>query len=46
MPFGTLRIAKPLATSYEKPNAQTAHLVFADTKARARKTKKAVFCQR
>ncbi|MFN8116311.1 MAG: hypothetical protein U0W65_09375 [Bacteroidia bacterium] len=30
----------------EKPTAQTAHLVFADTKANARKTKRAVFCQR
>ena len=30
----------------EKPTAQTAHLVFADTKANAEKTKRAVFCQR
>lgn len=30
----------------EKPTAQTAHLVFADTKAKAKKTKRAVFCQR
>tara|TARA_Y100001934_G_C12050575_1_gene630572 strand:+ start:101 stop:241 length:141 start_codon:yes stop_codon:yes gene_type:complete len=29
-----------------KPTAQTAHLVFADTKANAQKTKRAVFCQR
>jgi hypothetical protein len=29
-----------------KPAAQTAHLVFADTKANAEKTKRAVFCQR
>jgi len=30
----------------KKPTAQTAHLVFADTKANAEKTKRAVFCQR
>ncbi len=30
----------------KKPTAQTAHLVFADTKAIAQKTKRAVFCQR
>jgi hypothetical protein len=30
----------------EKPTAQTAHLVFADTKATAEKTKRAVLCQR
>lgn len=30
----------------KKPTAQTAHLVFADTKAKAKKTKRAVFCQR
>ena len=30
----------------EKPAAQTAHLVFADTQANAEKTKRAVFCQR
>ncbi len=30
----------------KKPAAQTAHLVFADTKANAEKTKRAVFCQR
>jgi hypothetical protein len=30
----------------EKPAAQTAHLVFADTSANAEKTKRAVFCQR
>jgi len=30
----------------EKANAQTVHLVFADTKANAEKTKRAVFCQR
>tara|TARA_Y100001933_G_C18771879_1_gene468560 strand:- start:568 stop:717 length:150 start_codon:yes stop_codon:yes gene_type:complete len=30
----------------EKPTAQTAHLVLADTKANAEKTKRAVFCQR
>jgi len=27
----------------EKPTAQTAHLVFAETKAKAEKTKRAVF---
>jgi len=32
--------------TYKKPTAQTAHLVFADTKANAEKTKRAVFCQR
>ena len=32
--------------TYKKPAAQTAHLVFADTKANAEKTKRAVFCQR
>ena len=30
----------------KKPAAQTAHLVFADMKANAEKTKRAVFCQR
>jgi hypothetical protein len=30
----------------EKPTAQAAHLVFADTKANAEKTKRAAFCQR
>jgi len=30
----------------ENPAAQTAHLVFADTRANAEKTKRAVFCQR
>jgi len=30
----------------KKPTAQTAHLVFADTKANAEKTKRAVSCQR
>jgi hypothetical protein len=30
----------------EKPAAQTAHLVFADTLANAKKTKRTVFCQR
>ena len=46
--------ARPLAlVLYEtlcpikkNPAAQTAHLVFADTKANAEKTKRAVFCQR
>jgi hypothetical protein len=33
--------------SYKKAIAQTAHLVFADTRANAEKTKRAVFfCQR
>lgn len=30
----------------ERANAQTAHLVFADTNANAEKTKRAVLCQR
>ena len=30
----------------KKPTAQTAHLVFADKRANAEKTKRAVFCQR
>jgi hypothetical protein len=30
----------------KKPTAQIAHLVFADTKANAEKTKRAVFCHR
>ena len=30
----------------KEPTAQIAHLVFADTKANAKKTKRAVFCQR
>jgi len=29
-----------------KPAAQTTHLFFADTRANAKKTKRAVFCQR
>jgi hypothetical protein len=29
--------------TYKKPTAQTAHLVFADTKANTEKTKRAVF---
>jgi len=35
-----------LPTSGNKPAAQIAHLVFADTKANAEKTKRAIFCQR
>jgi hypothetical protein len=35
-----------LGNILKKPTAQTAHLVFADTKANAEKTKRAVFCQR
>ncbi|MDX9704852.1 MAG: hypothetical protein RBT46_03995 [Weeksellaceae bacterium] len=31
-----------LSLSVKKPTAQTAHLVFADTKANAKKTKRAV----
>jgi len=40
--------AKPQNVSRQckKPTAQTAHLVFSDTKANAEKTKRAVFCQR
>jgi hypothetical protein len=30
----------------KKPTAHTAHLVFAETKTNAKKTKRAVFCQR
>jgi len=30
----------------KEPTAQIAHLVFADTKANAKKTKRAVLCQR
>ena len=30
----------------KEPTAQIAHLVFADTKANAEKTKRAIFCQR
>jgi len=30
----------------KRATAQTAHLVFSDTKTSARKTKRAVFCQR
>jgi len=30
----------------KKPIAQTAHLVFADTRVNALKTKRAIFCQR
>lgn len=37
---------KPLSLSVKKPTAQTAHLVFADTRANAEKTKRAVFCHR
>ena len=43
MPFGSLRIAKPLCFIKEKPAAQTAHLVFADTKANAEKPKELFF---
>jgi hypothetical protein len=48
--FGYKRVEHPYITELcpikEKPAAQTAHLVFADTKANAKKTKRAVFCQR
>lgn len=42
----TSHIRKTLCLIVKKPTAQTAHLVFADTKAIAQKTKRAVFCQR
>jgi hypothetical protein len=35
MPFGKLRITMSLCGIQEMPTAQTAHLVFADTKANA-----------
>jgi len=41
-----LRQAPNRWTTYKKPAAQTAHLVFTDTKANAEKTKRAVFCER
>jgi hypothetical protein len=34
---------EPLCPIKKKPTAQTAHLVFADTKSNAEKTKRAVF---
>jgi len=41
-----LRIPPPLYAMLKKPTAQIAHLVFADTQATAKKTKRAIFCQR
>jgi hypothetical protein len=38
-----LRVAAKRCVSYKKAIAQTAHLVFADTRANAEKTKRAVF---
>jgi hypothetical protein len=35
-----------LGNIQKRPTAQTAHLVFADTRANAEKTKRAVSCQR
>jgi len=35
-----------LSLSVKSPTSQTAHLIFADTKAITEKTKRAVFCQR
>ena len=32
--------------TYKKPAAQIAHLVFADTNANTKKTKRAIFCHR
>jgi len=37
-----LGVCVSCTASYEKPTAQTAHLVFADSKANAEKTKRAV----
>ena len=41
-----LRLYPNRWATYKNPAAQTAHLVFADTKANTEKTKRAVFCQR
>ena len=40
-----LFIYQPLGNIQRKPTAQTAHLVFADTKANAEKPKELFFCQ-
>ena len=39
-------VNQTLGNIQRKPTAQTAHLVFADTKANAEKTKRAVSCLR
>ena len=39
-------MAQQVVRHTEKPTAQTAHLVFADTRANDEKNKRAVFCQR
>ncbi|MCH8535805.1 MAG: hypothetical protein LAT51_12100, partial [Flavobacteriaceae bacterium] len=41
--LATNHMRGPLGNILKKPTAQTAHLVFADTKANAEKTKRAVF---
>ena len=38
-----VRIPNSCAAYKKRPNAQIAHLVFADTKANAEKTKRAIF---
>lgn len=43
MPFRILRIAKPLYAMLKKPTAQIAHLVSANTQAKAEKPKKLFF---
>jgi len=42
----TSHIQRRYAQLKKEPTAQIAHLVFADTKANAEKTKRAIFCQR
>ncbi|MCC7333443.1 MAG: hypothetical protein IT232_12640 [Flavobacteriales bacterium] len=37
---------KQVIAQCKKPTAQTAHLIFTDTRANAEKIKRAVFCQR
>jgi len=46
MPYGTLRIAQTLGVMQKRATAQIAHLVFADTKANAKKPKEQFFSQR
>jgi hypothetical protein len=46
MPFGTLRIAKPLGNMLKEPTHIQAHLVFADTQSPNKKPKELEFCQR
>jgi len=41
-----LLVAANVIAQCKKPTAQMAHLVFADTRANAQKTKRAIFCQR